>query len=157
MKQEDTIKKDIKKLQQSKQFLTIMVLLFVVLFFWVTVSLITSQTSERVDPQLQVLSQPLTPVIDTEVFDTIAQKREYSQSELSAFTIFKVLVTRDGRTQRVVPLEITIEDLEPSESAPESSGSLLQEEVAQSEEESTNTLLFDLSDEDETLNTSEEQ
>ncbi len=129
MKTEQTIKKDIKKLQQNKQFLTIMILLFVSLLFWIIISLISSQTTKKISPELQKLSKPLTPVIDTDVFDVISQKKEYSQDELSAFTIFKVLLSRDGKTERVVPIEVTIDDLEP-ESTPEprTSGSLLQDQ-----------------------------
>lgn len=141
MKTEQTIKKDIKKLQQNKQFLTIMILLFVSLLFWIIISLISSQTTKKISPELQKLSKPLTPVIDTDVFDVISQKKEYSQDELSAFTIFKVLLSRDGKTERVVPIEVTIDDLEP-ESTPEprTSGSLLQDQFdAQENAESQGT------------------
>jgi hypothetical protein len=125
-----SIASDIKKLRQNKQFLTIMVLLFVALLFWITISLITSQKTEKISPELKVLSSPLTPVIDESIFDNISAKKEYSEDELSAFTIFKVLTSRDGKTQRVVPIEITIDDLEPKDTPkPESSDSLLQEEI----------------------------
>lgn len=130
MKTQTSIKNDIKKLQQSKQFLTIMVLFFVVLLFWVTISLITSQTTEKISPELQKLSKPLTPVIDTVIFDQISEKKEYSEDELSAFTIFKVLTSRDGKTERVVPIEVTIDDLEPKKTPqPKTTDSLLQNEV----------------------------
>lgn len=138
MKQEQTIKQDIKKLQKSRVFLTILILLFVVLLFWVVISLITSQTSEKIDPELQLLSKPLTPVIDMSVFDQISQKREYSEEELSAFTIFKILVSGDGRTERIVPIEVTIDDLEPGGArAIQPGSSLLQDEITNSEEESS--------------------
>lgn len=130
MKTNKSIKNDIKKLQQNKQFLTIMVLLFVVLLFWIVVSLITSQTTEKISPEIQKISRPLTPVIDISIFDQISEKKEYSEDELSAFTIFKVLMTRDGKNEKVVPIEITIDDLEPKKTAkPRTSGSLLKEEI----------------------------
>lgn len=136
MKQEQTIKQDIKKLQKSRQFLTILILLFVVLLFWIIISLITSQTSEKIDPELQLLSKPLTPVIDTTIFDQISQKREYTTEELSAFTIFKVLSSSDGRTERVVPIEVTIDDLDSSTAPTSQPGtSLLQEEITTPQEE----------------------
>lgn len=115
MTKQDTVKKDIKKLRQNKQFLAMLILLFVIMLFWIIISLISSQTSEKISPELQKLSKALTPAIDTIVFEDIAQKRQYSESELSAFTIFKVLTSRDGRTQRVVPLEVTIDDIEGSQ------------------------------------------
>ncbi|MBP7842844.1 hypothetical protein KA017_02470, partial [Candidatus Woesebacteria bacterium] len=111
MTQQDVIKRDIKKLQQSKQFLAILILLFVALLFWIIISLISSQTTEKISPELQKLAKPLTPVIDTQVFEKITAKRQYSNEELSSFTIYKVLVSKDGRTERVVPLEVTADDL----------------------------------------------
>ena len=139
MKKEQTIKKDIKKLRQNKQFLAILILLFVSLLFWVIISLITSQTSKKIDPEIQQLSRPLTPVINTEVFDTIEAKKEYTESELSAFTIFKVLLGRDGKTERVVPIEVTIDDLEPKETPqPTERPSLLDDLVLEGDSETTN-------------------
>jgi len=135
MHKEQTIKKDIKKLQQSKQFLTIMVLLFVSLLFWVVISLITSQTSDKIDPELQKISKPLTPVIDTKIFDSIEEKKLYSDDDLSSFTIFKVLLSRDGKTEKVVPLEVTIDDLEPeSKPEPRTSGSLINDQLTQEDQ-----------------------
>ena len=107
-----TIQTEIKKIKKSKQFLTILMLFFVVVMFWVGISLLSSQTAEKTSPELQKLAVPLTPVLDTEVFEKIAQKKQYSAEELSSFTIFKVLNSRDGRTQRIVPIEVTLEDLE---------------------------------------------
>ncbi len=129
MTQQKTIQRDLKKLQQNKQFLTILILLFVVLLFWVTISLITSQTTEKISPELQKLSKPLTPVIDENIFEKISAKRQYTEEELSGFTIFKVLVSKDGRTERVVPIEVTADELEPETTPrPRTGGSLLQEE-----------------------------
>jgi hypothetical protein len=115
MTKDNTIKKDIKKLRKNKLFLTIMVLLFVSMLFWIIISLIGSQTSEKVSKELTLISKPLTPVIDKEIFNTIEQKRVYSQEELSGFTIYKVITSRDGRSESVVPIEVTIDDLEPKE------------------------------------------
>ena len=141
MTQQDVIKRDIKKLQQSKQFLAILILLFVALLFWIIVSLISSQTTEKISPELQKLAKPLTPVIDTQVFEKIAAKRQYSNEELSSFTIYKVLVSKDGRTERVVPLEVTADDLEPDEKQNRSTtGSLLQEETQNDQVQSEPTI-----------------
>ncbi len=129
MTQQDVVKRDIKKLQQNKQFLTILILLFIALLFWITVSLISSQTTEKISPELQKLAKPLTPVIDTKVFEKISAKRQYSKEELSGFTIFKVLVSKDGRTERIVPLEVTADELDQEQNTKQSTTrSLLQEE-----------------------------
>ncbi len=137
MTQQDVIKRDIKKLQQSKQFLAILILLFVALLFWIIISLISSQTTEKISPELQKLAKPLTPVIDTQVFEKITAKRQYSNEELSSFTIYKVLVSKDGRTERVVPLEVTADDLDPEEQqSRNTTGSLLQEETQENQVQS---------------------
>ena len=128
MTQQELIKRDIKKLQQSKQLLAILILLFVALLFWIIVSLISSQTTEKISAELQKLAKPLTPVIDTKVLERITAKRKYSNEELSSFAIYKVVVSKDGRTERVVPLEFTVDDLEQKPNLP-SNKSLLQEET----------------------------
>jgi len=135
MTNDNTIKKDIKKLKQNKLFLTILILLFVSMLFWIIVSLIGSQNTEKISTELTLISKPLTPVIDTEIFDTLEQKRVYSQDELSGFTIYKVIVSRDGRTQAVVPIEVTIDDLEPQEAQNDTkpTRSLLNDAVSQDE------------------------
>ena len=134
MKQETTIKQDIRKIKQSKQFLTIFILLFVVLLFWIIISLVSSQTATKIDPELQLFAKPLTPVIDTEIFNGISAKKEYTAEELAGFTIFKVLTSRDGRTERIVPIEVTADDLEPLDNdASQSNQSLLEEAVSEEE------------------------
>lgn len=136
MTQQDTIKKDIKQLQQNKQFLTVLILLFVALLFWITISLITTQTEEKISPELQKLAKPLTPVIDTQVFEKISEKRQYSEDELSEFTIYKILISSDGRTDRVVPLEVTAEDLKQERTQ---SRSLLNQETQDQDSPETET------------------
>lgn len=115
MKNQNTIQSDIKKMRKNKQFLAILILLFIGLFFWVIVSLVTSQTSEKISPELTKLSAPLTPALDIATLEQIEQKRAYTPQELSQFTIYKVLTTRDGRSQRIVPIEVTIDDIEPQD------------------------------------------
>lgn len=136
MTNDNTIKRDIKKLKQNKLFLTILILLFVSMLFWIIISLVSSQSSEKIPAELTLISKPLTPVIDTEILSTIEQKRVYTQDELSGFTIYKVIVSRDGRTQTVVPIEVSIDDLEPKEEQNQAKPikSLLNDEVTQEEE-----------------------
>ena len=137
MTNDNTIKQDIKKLKQNKLFLTIFILLFVSMLFWIIVSLVSSQSTEKISSELTLIAKPLTPVIDTDVFTQIEEKRIYSEDELSSFTIYKVIVSRDGRTQTVVPIEVTIDDLEPKEdqNSRQPTRSLLNDAVTQEEEE----------------------
>jgi hypothetical protein len=132
------VKKDLAKLRANKQFLTILVLLFVSVLFWITVSLISSQSKEEISNELTLLSKPLTPNIDKETLLRIKDKYSYSKEELSAFTIYKILTTRDGKTDKIVPLEITVEDIDPRPtpeptSKSENLGSLLSSDLDSSE------------------------
>lgn len=137
MTQQNVIKRDIKKLQQNKQFLAILILLFVALLFWITVSLISSQTTEKISPELQKLAKPLTPVIDTQIFERISAKKQYTTDELSSFTIYKFLVSSDGKNDRVVPLDVTAEDLEQEQTQnKDPNRSFLQGETQQDQEQS---------------------
>lgn len=138
MTNQHTFKDDLKKIQQSKQLLTIFILLFVALLFWIIISLVTSQTTEKISPELQKLAKPLTPTVDTSILEKISGKIKYSDDELSTFTIFKILTSRDGKTEKVVPLEVSIEDLEPKATVePKSAPSLLNQEAT---DENTQTL-----------------
>lgn len=131
--QQKTIIGDIRKIQKNRQALAILILFFVSIIFWVSVSLIASQTTEKISTELTDLAKPLTPTIDTEVFAEIEAKKTYTQDELSSFTIYKALTSKDGKSDRIVPLEVSIEDLEPSptpNSASNNNGSLLESEVS---------------------------
>lgn len=134
MKKEENIKKDIKKLRTNKQFLTILILLFVSILFWVIIGLISSQSKEEVSKELTTLAKPLVPSIDKDTLLKIEEKHSYSDQDLSSFTIYKILTTRDGKTEKVVPLEITIDDIDPKPTPiptekPKTSSSLLQSEI----------------------------
>lgn len=138
---EKTVKSDIKKLRKNRQFLTILILLFVSVLFWIFVSILSSQKKEAISPELKLLSKPLTPNIDIATVEKIEQKSSYSQSDLSSFTIYKILSSRDGKNERVVPLEVTSEDLEPKENPaptqqPRGLGSLLQSDSIDATESS---------------------
>jgi hypothetical protein len=143
MREPNSFTKDLIRLKSNRQFLTIMILLFVVVLFWVFVSVATSQRSERISPELTRLATPLIPSVELEVVSRIQQKRSYTNQELSSFTIYKILTDPDGRTERVVPLEVTAEDLVPIQSTPTPN------ETEEEEDEVTDSnLLGDLVEED---------
>lgn len=109
------IKKDFQKLKTNRQFLTILILLFVSILFWITVSLISSQSNEEISKELTALAKPLTPNFDRDELVKIEAKRSYTEQELSSFVIYKILTSRDGKTEKVVPLEVTIDDIDPKQ------------------------------------------
>ncbi|NCO12508.1 MAG: hypothetical protein COZ34_00515 [Candidatus Pacebacteria bacterium CG_4_10_14_3_um_filter_34_15] len=130
------IKKDFQKLKTNRQFLTILILLFVSILFWITVSLTSSQSNDEISKELTALAKPLTPNFDRDVLLKIQEKHSYSEKELSSFVIYKILTSRDGKTEKVVPLEVTIDDLDPKQEVKpiinKDSGSLLQTEIESS-------------------------
>ncbi len=99
------IRHEIASLRHNQYFLAILVLLFVSIIVWTSVSIVTSQKETRVSPKLQLLAKPLTPSISTEVIDNLESKREYSETELAKFPIYKIIVSQDGRNQRVVTID----------------------------------------------------
>ncbi|MBU0974855.1 hypothetical protein KKD03_04100 [Patescibacteria group bacterium] len=109
------IKKDFQKLKTNRQFLTILILLFVSVLFWIVISLISSQTNDEISKELTALAMPLTPSFDRDELLKIQEKHSYSEQELSSFIIYKILTSRDGKTEKVVPLEVTIDDLDPKQ------------------------------------------
>lgn len=134
MQKEKNIRDDFKSLRTNRQFLTILILLFIASFFWIFISLLSSQSKTEVSKELTLLARPLIPTIDKEALQKIEKKRSYSADELSYFTIYKLLTTRDGRTEMIVPLDVTIDDIDPINVAqptikPAGFSSLLQDEI----------------------------
>ena len=117
MKKKKSIKNDFKSLRTNKQFLTILILLFISAFFWIFISLIGSQSKEKISKELTILAKPLVPTIDKDTLSKIEGKYSYSEEELSSFIIYKILTSRNGKTEKIVPLSVTIDDIEP-ESTP---------------------------------------
>lgn len=140
MKKQKSFKEDLQSLRTNRQFLAILILLFISVFFWIFINLLSSQTREEVSAELTLLAKPLTPSVDKETLQEINQKKSYSQEELASFVIYKILLSRDGKTERIVPLDITIDDIDPIETIaptprPAGFSSLLQEELGGNENE----------------------
>lgn len=79
-----------KKLQQRKELLVIGLFLFVIIIFWIALSIFSSQQLTGLTAQQQQLAIPLTPTLDTSVIEALEQKKMYDQSELGDFPIFAV-------------------------------------------------------------------
>lgn len=84
----NNIQAEFKALQDNQKVLTIMIFSLITVVVWVILSLVRSQRSETIDPELTALSQPLNPSINTEVLTEIEQKRAYSEAELRDFPIY---------------------------------------------------------------------
>ncbi len=65
--------------------------LFVIVIFWIGLSMFGSQTKFAVSKELRDLSKPLTPTVKDSVLSAIEQKRSFTPEELIGFTIYKVI------------------------------------------------------------------
>lgn len=106
-----TVKQELQKIKKSKQALVILIFLFITVSFWIGTTIFSSQTREKISPELIEIARPLNPNLRLEVLESIEAKRLYSSEELEAFAIYKLLATGDGQTQRIVPIETTIEQI----------------------------------------------
>jgi len=93
------IQDEFKALQDHQKLLTVMIFSLLTVVVWVVVSLLSSQRTDTIDPELTALSKPLNPSINTEVLSQIEQKRAYTQAELADFPIY----VRKTTTQEVMP------------------------------------------------------
>ena len=123
--------REVSKLKRNQQILTILVLLFVSMTFWIITSLFSSQTSSKISPTINKLAMPLTPTLDTTILDTIDLKRSFSEEELSNFPIYVVVRDQSTQTERIVPIGTAVlpDDTTTSVSTPATTSSQLQEEV----------------------------
>jgi hypothetical protein len=80
----------LKNLQQRKDLLVIFLLFFVIVIFWITIGLLTSQQRSGISSTQRQLAQPLSPNLDASVIDDLEQKNSYSPAELAEFPIFVV-------------------------------------------------------------------
>lgn len=106
---------ELERIKQSQQLLIIFLLLFILVFFWTIVSIFSVKNQERVSAELKTLAAPLSPNIDLETLDTIERKVTYSDAELADFPIYRILISRDGRSKFVVPIDVTLDDIDPEQ------------------------------------------
>lgn len=99
------------RLKHKRQVLTMFILLFIALIFWAIITLISSQKSTKIEADLLELAKPLTPVLKTEVLDTLETRRSFDDTELSSFSIFAV------KTDPLTRKEVIFDTTDPTESA----------------------------------------
>ncbi|GEM_PF-5130340 len=104
-----TIGQELDKIKQNQTFLVIGVLLFTLLFVWGAASLFASQQQTVITAAQKEMAAALQPVINAEVIDELARKPFYTESELTNFTIYKILRGSDGN-KYVVPIETETEE-----------------------------------------------
>jgi low affinity Fe/Cu permease len=97
-----------KKLSNPKikqQALYVMIFSFVTVLIWISGSLFKSQRKTGISPDLLELATPLSPTINIDLIDNIEESVNYSDQALANFQIYKIIKSKDGRIQQVVPIE----------------------------------------------------
>jgi hypothetical protein len=97
--------KEVARIKTSQQLLTILILLFICMIFWIIVSLFSSQTNTKITPEVLEMAKPFNPTLSTEVLDSIEQRTVITDEELVDFPI--KVIQKDLVTQ-----EETIVDLQ---------------------------------------------
>lgn len=105
----------LKRLQQRRELLVILLFLFVIVVFWVGLSLLASQQQSGITASQQKAAQSLSPVLNMQVIEALENKRVYTASELRSFTIIQTPTTASTATvEETVGLDRVVlpEDLE---------------------------------------------
>mgnify|MGYP006921601114 CR=1 FL=1 len=98
---ENTLLQDqLKNLKKRKEILIILLFLFVIVIFWIGLSLFSSQQKLGITPEQKKLSQPLTPNIDVTTLEKIEKKKKYTDYELQNFPIY-VNYESNGVTRKI--------------------------------------------------------
>jgi ABC-type Na+ efflux pump permease subunit len=87
---EITLQSQFRKLQQRRELLVILLFLLVIVFFWITLSLFSSQFDSGITPEQQKLAVPLSPNLDLAVIEKLEQKHFFDSSELTTFPVYTV-------------------------------------------------------------------
>lgn len=118
MKQEKSFRADLTKLRYNQHFLAVAILFLVSVVFWVGFEMFESQHESKISPQQLKLATPLNPVLDVAVVDELEKKPYFSSSELTNFTIYKLVSMELGEFARAIPIEQDESTLEPLEPTP---------------------------------------
>lgn len=109
---DNKFKKQLGNLRNQRQFMVMLIFLFVIVVFWTGLSLIGSRQKVAISSELRNLAKPLNPTINEAVLEKIEVKKYYSDQELTNFNIYKVISTKDGSVSRLVNISAETELLE---------------------------------------------
>jgi len=99
MAENSLIQDQLKNLKKRKEVLIILIFLFVIVIFWIGLSLFSSQQKLGITPEQKALAQPLTPNVNTAVLEKLEAKKKYSDFELREFPIYAIY--QDGGVNKV--------------------------------------------------------
>lgn len=109
----------ITDLTQKRQLLVVLIFFFVVIILWTFSSLIASQQKTTISKDLVELSQPLNPILNENVIKRLEDKRHFSDQELQAFKIYKLISSDDKKTIRLVEISSEVNSLDGIEDSSE--------------------------------------
>jgi hypothetical protein len=104
-------KKKLSGLKVRQQALYILIFSFVTVVVWIGGSLFRSQKRTGIAPALLELAKPLSPTVNEEVIGLMEESTYYSPEELLQFQIYKLIKSKDGRVQQVVPIDSGIDEI----------------------------------------------
>jgi hypothetical protein len=89
------VNKELSALRLSQQVLIILIFSLVTIVVWIGLSLLNSQSKTAISAESQSLATPLNPSINIQVLEELESKRAYSDSELSSFPIYLLILDAD--------------------------------------------------------------
>jgi hypothetical protein len=108
-----SIGKQLNKLRRDKRFLWFGILFFVLIAFWILLSLFATTKTSSISPELKDLAKSFIPRLESKVFDEILLKRSFSEEELSNFSIYVLDKKNTEGGSKLI--DITVENLELTE------------------------------------------
>jgi len=96
----------LKQLKHRNTLIVILVLLFISIFIWTGVSIISSTTTSQLPENIKKLAIPLNPSIDRQILSGIENKQVLSDQELESFPIYKLILDKRTNSERVVTIDM---------------------------------------------------
>lgn len=105
---ENLVQDQLKKLKQRKELLMIFMFLFVIVLFWIGLSIFSSQQKLGITAEQKKLALPLSPNIEISVVEKLEKKKWYEDWELQDFPVYAVLQSTG------VPDTVDVTNLQPA-------------------------------------------
>lgn len=93
----------LQTLKRSKNLLYIFILALVVALVWIVLGVYHVTVQTTISPEIQKLTKPLNPAIDTQVLEKLSTRTQYSAEELATFPINKQLSEEEAAAISATP------------------------------------------------------
>jgi hypothetical protein len=94
----------LENIQRQKKLLIGLILFFVVIIFWLIISIFITQRRTLVSSELMKLAQPLVPSLNREVLDRLEDKAYFSDNQLDRFSIYVLVDDRSAQTMQIMDI-----------------------------------------------------